>query len=147
MSRLTPSSDPQGQGREGPREDSQGGDGCQARKDQGCPGAEAGSRGGEAPGASGRGVGDTYHDSSGKAMTNGHGFYSPGRRLLSFGICGPVFVYVRVICIKRASAFTPLFVYAMHLDAAVGILKKCLRVMRIVNTTDMLHQIPEQVKN
>lgn len=44
---LIISADPQGQGREGSREGSQGGDGRQACEDQGCPREEAGACAGE----------------------------------------------------------------------------------------------------
>lgn len=52
-----PNTDPPCQGREGPREADQGGDGCQACQDQGRPGAQAGETDGEANCHAGRGRG------------------------------------------------------------------------------------------
>jgi hypothetical protein len=52
--RLTCIADPQGQGREGPREGYPGGDGRQACEDQGCAREEAGTCGGEAQSSAGR---------------------------------------------------------------------------------------------
>ena len=60
---LTRSADPQGQGREGPRQGHQGGDGRQACEDQGREGEEAGACAAEARCSAGRGRAvDGRHD-------------------------------------------------------------------------------------
>lgn len=101
ISILKPLLDPQGQGREGSRPGSQGGDGRQACEDQGCAREEAGACRAEEAGVGRwrRGVSRTI---CGMMNILAWAFLPAKEASISFpqsqrGICGHVFMYVRVL--------------------------------------------------
>ena len=92
---LTRSADPQGQGREGPRQGHQGGDGRQACEDQGREGEEAGACAAEARCSAGRGRAvDGRHDKQPAWVFSG---LKEGVNLLSISAYAVMF-HVRLGC-------------------------------------------------